>query len=303
MGLRLHPSIPPPLRRPLRQQPQPPTTLLPVPSNSQTATPRHTTSLHKFTTSPRHRPPPKRHPLRRRQLELPQPRRLGRRLGNLVQRHGSNPVHLLPTSRRHRPKPHQLRNHLRPRTHSNVPTKSKQRLRSNLGTRRQQHPNLLPRTLPRKRTPKLPLQLHPRQHQSPTPKPRPKRTSLPRSNKSRATNTSLRASPRPLPRLQPTRSPQSPIHPRPPKNDPKNPHTILPMRQSLARLPRSPKLPPMQKPPNQIRKTATKSQNQRNQVRKTAKASQNQPNQVRKTAKAGRNQPNPTITPKRSQHQ
>ena len=75
-----------------------------------------------------HRPESPRHPLRRRRLGKPHPRRMGLGLGSLAQRHGSDPVHLLPTSRRHRLHPRTRRNHLRHRTLGDVPARRGKRL-------------------------------------------------------------------------------------------------------------------------------------------------------------------------------
>ena len=49
---------------------------------------------------PRHRPARPRHPLRRGQLGVAGPRRLGAGLGGLARRPGDHPVHLLPAGRR-----------------------------------------------------------------------------------------------------------------------------------------------------------------------------------------------------------
>ena len=59
-------------------------------------------------------------PLRRGQLGVADPRRLGPGLGNLAERHGSHPVHLLPAGRRHRVLSGHRRDH-RPGAPGHVP--------------------------------------------------------------------------------------------------------------------------------------------------------------------------------------
>ena len=60
------------------------------------------------------------HPLCGRRLGIPHARRMGSWLGSLAQRHGSQPVHLLPAGGRHRSLPRQRGAHLRARTPRHV---------------------------------------------------------------------------------------------------------------------------------------------------------------------------------------
>ncbi|VFT29378.1 Uncharacterised protein [Pseudomonas aeruginosa] len=95
---RLRPAEPPSHRRPLWREPQPPAALLPVPGGPQAKPGELPGTLPRLAESHRHRPAGPRHPLRRRQLGIADPRRLGPGLGNLAERHGSHPVS--PTSSR-----------------------------------------------------------------------------------------------------------------------------------------------------------------------------------------------------------
>ncbi len=70
-----------------------------------------------------------RHPLRRGRLGKPDARRLGARLGGLVQRHGGDAVHLLPAGRRLRLQARLRRDHLRPRAPRHVRAGRRPRLR------------------------------------------------------------------------------------------------------------------------------------------------------------------------------
>ena len=63
----------------------------------------------------------------------PYARRLGLGLGSLAQRHGSNPIHLLPTSRRYRLLPCTRRNHLRYRAPCHVSARRGKCVRPRLG--------------------------------------------------------------------------------------------------------------------------------------------------------------------------
>ena len=71
-----------------------------------------------------------RRPLRRGRLGEPDARRLGPRLGGLAERHGGDPVHLLPAGRRHRLQADHRRDHLRPRAPGDVPAGRRQRLQA-----------------------------------------------------------------------------------------------------------------------------------------------------------------------------
>ncbi len=78
-----------------------------------------------------------RRPLRRGRLGEPDARRLGPRLGGLAERHGGDPVHLLPAGRRHRLQADHRRDHLRPRAAGDVPAGRRQRLQAAVDRRAQ----------------------------------------------------------------------------------------------------------------------------------------------------------------------
>ena len=125
---RLCAAQPPPQRRPLRRQPQPPATLLPVPGSPQTRARRYSRPLSRLPARIGHRPQSARHPLCGRRLGKPHPRRMGLGLGSLAQRHGSNPVYLFPAGGRHRLRPRARRNHLRHRTPGHVSARRGKRI-------------------------------------------------------------------------------------------------------------------------------------------------------------------------------
>ena len=150
-------------RRPLRREPLPPRSLLPVPGGHQALAARHPGSVPAVAAGARRRPAQARHPLRRGQLGRPHAGRLGPGLGGLGRRHGDHPVHLLPAAGRLRLRPGDDRAHLRPRAHRHVPAGRRQRLRHRLEplrrARRQRTRGHLRRRLPRERARVQPLQL------------------------------------------------------------------------------------------------------------------------------------------------
>ncbi len=97
---RLRPAEPPPDRRALRREPQPAAALLPVPGDPEAQPGEPAGALPQEPRGDRHRSARARHPLRRGRLGKPDARRLGPRLGSLVRRDGSDPVHLLPADGR-----------------------------------------------------------------------------------------------------------------------------------------------------------------------------------------------------------
>ncbi len=92
-----------------------------------------------------------RHPLRRGRLGKPDARRLGARLGMLVRRHGSQPVHLFPAGRRLRVQARAGRDHLRPRAPRHVCAGRRERLRPQFQRPRRRRQGHLWRRLPAER--------------------------------------------------------------------------------------------------------------------------------------------------------
>ena len=116
--------------RPLRREPEPAAALLPVPGRAQAGAGEHPRSLPRLARGARLRPDDQRRPLRRGRLGESDARRLGPRLGGLAERHGGDPVHLLPAGRRHRLQADHRRDHLRPRAPGDVPAGRRQRLQA-----------------------------------------------------------------------------------------------------------------------------------------------------------------------------
>ncbi len=92
----------------------------------------HPRAVHRLAEGARPRSAGARPALRRGQLGIADARRLGARLGSLVERHGSHPVHLFPAGRRPRMPPGDRRDHLRPRTPGDVSAERGQRVRPGL---------------------------------------------------------------------------------------------------------------------------------------------------------------------------
>ena len=82
------------------------------------------------------RPVEARHPVRGGRLGIPHPRGVGARVGGVARRDGDHPVHLLPAVRRDRPEAGLRGDHLRRRADRHVPSEREQRLRSQVGRRR-----------------------------------------------------------------------------------------------------------------------------------------------------------------------
>ncbi len=157
---RLRAALAPPRRRPLRRKPQPPLPPHPVPGHPQTTPGQRPGALPRVARRPRHRPPPARHQVRGRQLGVARRRRLGRRLAGHARRPRDHPVHLLPAVRRHGPRPHLRRDHLRPRAHRRLPPGCRLHLRHRLGRRtRRRKSHHLRRHAPARRTAVLRLRL------------------------------------------------------------------------------------------------------------------------------------------------
>ena len=96
----LCPAVPPPDRRPLWRKPQPAGRLLPVSGGAEAEPGGPPGPLSRQPRGDRHRSAQARHPLRRGRLGKPDAGRLGPRLGSVVRRDGSDPVHLFPAGRR-----------------------------------------------------------------------------------------------------------------------------------------------------------------------------------------------------------
>ena len=111
---RLRAAQPPSRRWPLRRQPEPPLQALPVAGDPEAVARGHHGSVPPEPRGSRHRPPQARHQVRRGQLGIPYPGRLGHRLAGDARRPRSHPVHLFPAVRRHRPGPCPGRTNLRP---------------------------------------------------------------------------------------------------------------------------------------------------------------------------------------------
>ena len=132
--------------RPLRREPEPAAALLPVPGGAQARAGRHPRPLPRLARGARLRPEEQRRPLRRGRLGEPDARRVGPRLGGLAERHGGDPVHLLPAGRRHRLQADHRRDHLRPRAPGDVPAGRRQRLQAAVDREASATPTSITRT-------------------------------------------------------------------------------------------------------------------------------------------------------------
>ena len=128
-------AVTPSNRRPLWRQPVPAAALLPVPGGDQAVAARHDRALPRFSACGRHRPARARRAPGGRQLGIAHARRLGAGLGNLVERHGSHAVHLLPAGGRARLPTRDGRDHLRARAPRDVPARRRERVRPGVGRR------------------------------------------------------------------------------------------------------------------------------------------------------------------------
>ncbi len=129
---RLCAAEPPPQGRPLRQEPEPPAALLPVPGGAQARAGQHPRALPRLARSAGLRPKANDIRFVEDDWENPTLGCLGPGLGGLAQRHGGDAVHLLPAGRRHRLQADHRRDHLRPRAPGDVPAGRGQRLRPDL---------------------------------------------------------------------------------------------------------------------------------------------------------------------------
>src|SRR5690606_34233733 len=124
---------------------------------------RHPGAVPGVAARARHRPAGARPALRRGQLGVADARRLGPGLGGLAQRHGSDPVHLLPAGRRDRVQAGARRDHLRPRAPVHVPAERGQRVRPGVDAWARRQPGDLRRRLPPERGRAERVQLRARQ--------------------------------------------------------------------------------------------------------------------------------------------
>ncbi len=130
---RLCPAVPPPGRCPLRRESVPARPASPAPGHPQTVARRCPGSLPPLARSAGNRPGGARYPVRRRQLGVAHPRRLGRRVAGAARRHGSHAVHVLPTGRRDRTRTDLGRTHLWSRADRHVPRPQGLDLRHRVG--------------------------------------------------------------------------------------------------------------------------------------------------------------------------
>src|SRR5690606_7692372 len=100
MECRLRAALPPSDRRPLRREPQPPAALLPVPGGDEAQPRQHRRAVLRLAQGARRGSAGARPAPGRGQLGIAHPGRLGTGLGGLAQRHGGDPVHLVPAGRR-----------------------------------------------------------------------------------------------------------------------------------------------------------------------------------------------------------
>ena len=118
--------------RPLRRESEPDAALLPVPGDHEAVAAEPSGAVPEVARRDRHRFRRARHPLRRGRLGEPDAGRLGPRVGVLVRRHGSEPVHLFPAGRRRRMRTGRGRAHLRARAPRDVCAGRRPRLRPQL---------------------------------------------------------------------------------------------------------------------------------------------------------------------------
>ena len=103
--------------------------LKPAPADVQSVVPRQ-------PRGPRHRSRRPRRALRRGQLGVADPRRVGHRLAGDARRPGDHAVHVLPAGGRHRPRSHLGRDHVRAGADRDVPAGRGRRVRRGVGARR-----------------------------------------------------------------------------------------------------------------------------------------------------------------------
>src|SRR5690606_16474800 len=163
VGRGLRAALPAAHRRPLRREPQPAAALLPVPGGDEAEPGRHPGAVPGLAGGAGDRSEGARLALRRGQLGIADARRLGPRLGSLAQRHGSDPVHLLPAGRRNGMQAGDGRDHLWPRAAVHVPAERGRRVRPGLDPRPRRRAGALPRRLPPERGRAERLQLRARQ--------------------------------------------------------------------------------------------------------------------------------------------
>src|SRR5690606_8289422 len=130
---------------------QPPAALLPVPGGDEAQPRQHRRAVLRLAQGARRGSAGARPAPGRGQLGIAHPGRLGTGLGGLAQRHGGDPVHLVPAGRRAGVQAGAGRDHLRARAPVHVPAGRGRRVRPGLDPRSGRHPGALPRRLPPER--------------------------------------------------------------------------------------------------------------------------------------------------------
>src|SRR3546814_574967 len=202
---RLRAALPPPHRRPLRPEPQPPAALLPVPGGDEALARQHRRAVLRVAEGTGRRPAGARPAPGRGQLGIAHARRLGPGLGGVVERDGDHPVHLLPAGWRPGVQAGAGRDHLRPGAAVHVPAERRRRVRPGLDARPRRHARNLSRRLSPERGRAERVQLRARGRCRAVPPLRRLRGRGPAPGRTRPAAARLRAGDEGLAQLQPAR--------------------------------------------------------------------------------------------------